>query len=155
MPLGQRGHLYRVVRHKGRLDEILFAVFSEYGVDELAYAHGRVCLDLELLAGIAKLFYAHALDVYSGIFLYRIEDRNPAIFSAEVNFVVPDLDLGGAVHRKRDSLKHLLGEVHHPDVVLVGYIYFHAGEFRVVGPVHALVPEVLGELVDSAVASND
>ena len=52
-------------------------------------------------------------------------------------------------------LKHLLDEFHHPLVVLVGDVDFHAGEFRVVGLVHSFVEEVLGELIDSGEASDD
>jgi len=41
----------------------------------------------------------------------------------------------------------LLGEIHHPVVVLVGDINLHGGELWVVCPVHAFVTEVLGKLV--------
>ena len=51
--------------------------------------------------------------------------------------------------------EHLLGEVHHPVIILIGDIELHAGEFRVVGLVHALVAEVLGEFVHAEEAAHD
>ena len=52
-----------------------------------------------------------------------------------------------------DLFEHLLHEVHHPDVVLVGHVDLHTGELRVVGLVHTLVAEVFGELIDTVVAA--
>ena len=54
-----------------------------------------------------------------------------------------------------DFLQHILHEFHHPDVVLVCHVNLHASELWIVRLVHALVTEVLGELVDAVVAAYD
>ncbi len=64
-------------------------------------------------------------------------------------------DVGGAVERSGDVLDHLLDEVHHPRVVLVGHVEFEHRELRVVKPREALVAEVLGDLVDAVEAADD
>ena len=61
--------------------------------------------------------------------------------------MVADLHVGSAVDIEAYLLEHSLGEAHHPVVVLVGHIYFHACELRIVVAVHALVAEILRELV--------
>ena len=49
----------------------------------------------------------------------------------------------------------MLGEGHHPVVVLIADIELHAGELGVVGLVHALVAEVLAHLIDALEAAYD
>lgn len=69
--------------------------------------------------------------------------------------VVADLDLCGAVDVHADLFEHVLHKPHHPVVVFVGHIHFHAGEFRVVGAVHSFVAEVFGEFIDAVESAYD
>ena len=134
---------------------MLLAIFSEYGVDQLADTHRRLGLDVQFLACLAQLIDSHALDIHTGIFLNGFKNRQPAVAGLEVDLPVADLHDGGAVQLEGDLFEHLLHEVHHPDVVLVGHVDLHTGELRVVGLVHTLVAEVLGELIDTVVATHD
>ena len=59
------------------------------------------------------------------------------------------------MQRAGDALEHILGEGHHPVVVLVGHVDFHGGELGVVGAVHTLVAEVAAELIHSGEATHD
>ncbi len=43
--------------------------------------------------------------------------------------------------------KHLFGELHHPFVIFVRYIYLHYCELRVMSAVHTFISEVSGEFV--------
>ncbi len=70
-------------------------------------------------------------------------------------FFVPADGLGEPAGGQGHLLQHLFGEVHHPVVVLVGHVELHAGEFRVVCLVHALVAEILGEFVHPGKAAHD
>ena len=155
MSLGQRRHLNRVVGDEGRLDELVLAVCSEDGVDELALAHRRLDFYVEVLADLAQGILVHTLDVHSGVLADGLKDRQTAVAAAEVNLVLADLHPGGAVDLAGNPAEHLLDEVHHPVIVLVGHIDFHTGELRVVGLVHTLVAEVLGKLIDSVVAADN
>ena len=155
MSLCQRRHLNRVVDDERRLDEMLLAIFPEDGIDQLADTHRRIELDVELLTGLAEFVNAHSLDIHTGIFLNRLKNRESAVAGLEVDLLVADLHDCGAVQLEGDLFEHLLHEVHHPDVILVGHVDLHTGELRVVGLVHTLVAEVLGELIDTVVATHN
>ena len=127
----------------------------EDGVDQLPFTHRRIEFDVEFPAGVPQVVEPHSRKVDSGVFLDRLQDGQAAVAGLEVYFVLSDLHLGGAVELEGYLFKHLLDEVHHPDVVLVGDVDLHAGELRVVGLVHAFVAEVLGEFVDAVVAADD
>ena len=134
---------------------MLLAIFPEDGIDQLADTHRRIELDVELLTGLAEFVNAHSLDIHTGIFLNSLKNRESAVAGLEVDLLVADLHDCGAVQLEGDLFEHLLHEVHHPDVILVGHVDLHTGELRVVGLVHTLVAEVLGELIDTVVATND
>ena len=85
----------------------------------------------------------------------RIEHRDSAIGSLEVNLTLSDLDLCSTKYAKADVLEQLLREAHHPVVVLVGDIDLHSGELGIVRTVHTLVAEVTAELIDSLEAAHD
>ena len=61
--------------------------------------------------------------------------------------MIANLHLGRTVHSYRNLLQQLLGETHHPVVVLIRYIQLHAGELWVVTAVHTLVAEITADLV--------
>ena len=155
MALGERRHLDGIIDDEGRLDEVLLGIFSEDGIYQLALAHGGLHLHVQFLAGGAEFSLVHSTDVHSGVLLDGVEDGKAPVFSSEVHLVLPYLHLRGAVHGHGDFREHLLHEFHHPDVILVGHVDFHAGKLGVVGLVHALVAEVLREFVHSAEAAHD
>lgn len=73
----------------------------------------------------------------------------------EVDFHALVHHCGLSVEVHRDLFEKVLDELHHPDIVLVGHIDFHTCKLRVVGLVHALVAEILGELIHAVIASHD
>ena len=145
----QRGHFVGIVGDKGWLNVIALAGCTENFIDQLAFAHGRVFLHVELVADFTELVFVHALDVDAGIFLDGIDHRNATERGLEADGLAVYLQFGCAVDFHGDALKHLFSEVHHPVVILIGYVYFHGGEFRIVGPVHAFVTEIFGKFVNA------
>ena len=148
MALAQGRHLDRIVADERRLDELLLAVLAEDGVDELAFAHRLVDFDTQPPARFAQLFLGLAGDVVAGLFADGFGHRHAAERRLERDGLAVDRKVGRPVGGQRHMFEHLLGELHHPQVVLVGDVDLHAGEFGVVRAVHALVAEVLAELVD-------
>ena len=153
--LGQRRHLYRVVCDEGRLYEFVFAIFTEDGINQLAFSERRVSLDVEVLAYLTELVFIHSCDIHSCIFLDCLKHRKPPVWRLEVNLLVSDCDYGCTVKFDGDSFQHLFHKFHHPDVILVCHIDFHTGEFRIMCLVHSFVAEILGELIHSVIASYD
>ena len=147
MAFTQRRHLDRVVANKGWLDKITFAVLAEDGIDQLAFAHRVVNLDVQPFAGFTQLLFALSGDVVSGFFADGVSHGQPAERSFERNGMSVDGQFCGAVYLGRNPFEQLLGELHHPTVILVGHIDLHAGEFRIVGTVHTLVAEVLTQFI--------
>ena len=133
----------------------LLAVLTEDGVDELALAHRVVDLDVEPFAGFAQLLFRLARDVVAGLLADGVGHRQAAERRLERDLPSVDRQLRGAVHGHRDPFEQLLGELHHPAVVLVGDVDLHAGELGVVRAVHALVAEVLAQLVDTVESADD
>ena len=145
--LRQRRHFHGVVGDEGGLDELAFAGFAEDFVDQLALAHTLIDLDAELLSHAANFFLAHFAQIIARFFLDGVEDGQATIGGFETYGLAVDHRLGRAVHGGADAFEHALGEVHHPVVVLVLHIEFHAGELGVVRAVHAFVAEVLADFV--------
>ena len=131
------------------------AELSEYLVDELSLAHRVVYFHAELAAHLAYLGLVHAREVVAGLLLYGVENGQAAVRSLETDYPPVDFALGLAVDGYAHRLEKLLGERHHPVVVLVLHVEFHAGELGVVVAVHPLVAEVLANLVDALKAAND
>jgi len=69
--------------------------------------------------------------------------------------MLPERHLCGSVEVHGNLFKYLLGEFHHPVVVLIGHIYLHHCELRVMGAVHPLVAEIFRKLVHPVVSSHD
>ena len=153
--LAQGRHFDRVVRDERRLDKLLLAVLAEDGVDQLALAHRRVGLDVQTLAGFAQLLFALAGDVVAGLFADGVGHRQAAERRFERNLLAVERQLRRAVYGHGDFFEHLLGEFHHPEVVLVGHVNLHDGEFGVVRAIHALVAEILAELVYAVESADD
>ncbi len=51
-------------------------------------------------------------------------------------------------------LKNIFNKIHHPVIILIGHVYLHHGEFRIMTAVHSLVPEILGKLVNTLVTAH-
>ena len=142
-------HLDGIVGDECRLYVIAFAFFSENFVDKFSFAHRIVDFDIQLAAYVAQLCFVHAGYVDTRKFFDGIDHRYSFIRSLEVDEVVSDFYLSGAVHVESYFFEHLFGEAHHPVIVFVRDIYFHTSKFGVVRTVHTLVAEVFRELVYS------
>ena len=81
--------------------------------------------------------------------------RQAAERGFERNLPAVDLHGRGPVQGQGDLFEHPFGELHHPEVVLVGYVNLHNGKFGVVRAVHAFVAEVLAEFIHAVEASYD
>ena len=153
--LRQRRHFHRVVGDEGGLDELAFARFAEDFVDQLALTHALVHFDAQLRGHVADFVFRHFREVVARFFLDGVEDGQAAIGSFEADGLAVYHRLGLAVHGDADAFEHLFGEFHHPVVVLVLHIEFHTGELGVVRAVHALVAEVLADLVHAFETAHD
>ena len=153
--LCQRRHLDGIVGDECRLDIVAFAFLAEYLVDELAFAQRVVNLYVELAADVAELLLVHAGYVDAGVFPDGVDHCHAAERRLEGYDVVADFHFGRAVDVEAYLLEHALGEVHHPVVVFVGHVYLHACELGVVGAVHSLVAEILGEFIDSVKSAHN
>ena len=149
MYLCQRRHFFRIVGDESRLDVSTFAEFSEDFIDQFAFAHCVVNLHIEFLANFSYLFFVHACQIIAGVFLDRVQHGDTFVRGFEVNDVVAYFYLSGAVYIQTDFFNHFFCKFHHPVIVLVGNIYFHAGKFRIVRAVHSFVTEVLTYFIHS------
>ena len=155
MHLCERRHLDGIVCDECRLDECALAELTEEFVDELALAHCLVHVHTLLKAECADFLLCLAIAVESCLLLDGVEDGEAAVRSLEADDVAVNLALRLAVYGYTDLLKKLLGESHHPVIVLILYVQLHAGELRVVVAVHTLVTEVLADFVNTLKAAYD
>ena len=155
MHLRQRRHLDGIVGDERRLYERALGCLSEYLVDELALAHNLCILDSERLGNLADFLFGLAFEVIAGLLLDGLKDRQTAVGGLEADDVVANLHICRSVDRDADLLEQLLGEGHHPVVVLVADIELHAGELGIVAAVHSLVAEVAANLIDALKSADD
>ena len=153
--LAEGRHLDGIVGDEGRLYVVALALLAKDLVDELTLAHGLVGLYTQFLAYGTQLSLIHAGDVHSGELLDGLCHSTACEGSLEADDIVAHLHLGSAVHIETDLLEHLLGECHHPVIVLVRDVDLHTGKLGIVGAVHTLVAEVLGELIHTLKATHD
>ena len=153
--LRERRHFDGIVGDEGGLDELAFAGFAEDFVDQLALAHALIDLDAELLSHAANFFFVHFAQIIASLLLDGVENGQATIGGFETDGLAVDHRFGRTVHSGADAFEHALGEVHHPVVVLILHIEFHAGELGVVRAVHALVAEVLADFVHAFKAAHD
>ena len=149
MHFGKRRHLHRIVGDECRLNECALAELAKNLIDELALAHCFVNLHTFRQAELADFVFRLAVAVEAGLLFDGVQNRQAAVRSLERHNVVADFALAAAVDGDTYLLEHLLGETHHPVVILVLNVKFHAGEFGVVVAVHTLVAEVLANLVNT------
>ena len=155
MLFGERRHLDGIVRDEGRLYEGAFAEFAENLVNEFSFAHRVVDFHFQFQTDLPDLLFAFSVQVVTGFFLDGFEDGEAAVGSLEADGLSVDGAFGAAVHRDADAFQQFLGEIHHPVVVLVLHVQFHAGEFRIVVAVHSFVAEVLAHFVYTFETAHD
>ena len=147
MTFSQRWHFDRVISDESRLDIISFAEFAEDFVYQLAFSHCIVYLHVQFLADFADLFFIHSGEVVSCKFFDWIEHGNTLERSLEVDYVITYLNFCCTVYIHTDLFDHIFSKLHHPVVILVGYVNFHTSEFWVMSTVHTFITEVLSDFV--------
>ena len=153
--LGQRRHLHRIVGDESGLDERTFAEFAKEFVNQLTLTHRLVHFHALLQAESTNLLLRLAFAVEAGLFLDGIQDRQTTIRSLEAHHIVTNLHVCRAVHSHTNLLQQLLRERHHPVIVLISHIQFHAGELRVVASVHSFIAEVTANLIHTLETAHD
>ena len=108
-----------------------------------------------LLAQLAEFSFVQREHVLPGLLQQAADHGDPLERRAEVDVVALEGAGGRAVGGGGHVAEQPLDEVHHPVVVLVRHVKLHDRELRVVGAVHALVPEVPAELVHPVEAADD
>ena len=144
---GQRTHFHRVIGDECRLYECTFTEFTEDFVYQLAFAHGIVNFHFQFAAYLTDFLFALAVEVIAGLFLDGIQDRQAAVRSLETDGLAVNRCFRSSVYSNANTLKQLLGEAHHPIVIFILHIQFHASEFRVMVLVHTFVAEVFSDFV--------
>src|SRR5690606_35091291 len=152
---GQRTHLYGIINNKSGLHVMMLALFTKDLINKFALAHGFIRGDTQLGAYVAQPGFIQSGDVKSGVLLDRVINTDPGVGRLEIDFFVAHLQDSLAVGRDGHMLKKLLGDFHHPQVILVGYIEFKNRKFRIMRAVHAFVAEVAAELVDPVIATHN
>ena len=155
MHLCERRHLHRIIGDERRLDELSLAGLTENLVNEFAFAHVLCIFYSESLGKRAQFILAHGGYILAGLLLDSIQDRQAAIGRFEINLVVTDLNFGCSVDSDGNLLEQLLGERHHPVVVLVLDVQLHTCELGVVAAVHTFVAEVTSDLIHSLKSAYD
>ena len=144
---GERRHFHGVVGDERGLHESAFAKFAEYFVDEFALAHGVVDFHVERAAHLANFVFALIVEVVAGFFFDGIEYGQTAVRCLKADGFAIHHSFRASIHSHANFFEQLLRETHHPIVVFVLHIEFHASKFRVVVSVHTLVAEVFANFV--------
>ena len=130
-------------------------MLAEDLVDELSTPHAVGHVHTELDCCGAHVFFVEFADVHTGEFLDGAVHGEALPRALEVDDVISTRHLSGTVQVQGDLFDHLLHEIHHPLVVLVGHIEFHLGELRIVETAHSLVAEVFGKFVYAIKSADD
>ena len=152
---GQRRHFDRVISDIGGLDQMILHLFAEEFVDQLAFAHRFVDLDVKFLAQVAQRLFVHAADIDPRVSFDGLEHGQPLVWPREIDLAIAHLHHGAAGHFARHAFEALLHHFHHPDVVLIGHVDLHRGELGIVRAVHALVAEHFAELIHPVESTHD
>ena len=89
------------------------------------------------------------------MFFYGFVHCNPFKRAFEINFYLAQLNFGCPVQCNCYTFNHFFSKIHHPQVVFVGYIYFHNRELRIVSTIHSFVTEIFGKLVNTIEPANN
>src|SRR3989339_806551 len=76
-----------------------------------------------------------------------IGHTDPFIWRTEIYFLVTIDYLCCSMKVKSSFFYNLFRKGHHPVIILVSNIDLHHGEFGIMSPVHAFIPEVLGKFI--------
>ena len=155
MHLGKGRHLYGIIGDERGLYKGAFAELTEDFINQLALAHGVVDFHVQLLAHFADLCLVHASQVIAGLFFDGFQDRQAAVRRLEADDVAVNFAFGLSVYSDADGFQQLLGECHHPVVILILYVQFHTSELRIMIAVHAFVAEVLADFVYTFESAHD
>ncbi len=139
----QGRHLHRVVGNERWLDEMGFAFFAKDLVDDLAFSHGGIQFNTQAFGLCVKVGLIQTRYIQSGILFDGIEHGDPPEGPLEIDFGIPNRHFRCAMQIHCHLFDHLLGEIHHPVVILVGDIDLHNRELRVMRSVHSFIPEIL------------
>ena len=87
MLFGKWRHLNWVIRDVGRLNQIGFHLGSKDLVDQFAFAHGGIYLNLQLNTDLPKTLFIEFTDIHTRIFLDRVKHGQSAIRAGKINFL--------------------------------------------------------------------
>ena len=124
-----------------------FTLFTEDLIDQFTLTHGLIHGDLHFYTSLVQLFFRHFPDVVPGIFFNGIGHTYPPERTFKVDFIFAYHRFRSPVDRQRSRFDHLFREVHHPQIIFISHINFHTGKFRIMCPVHSLIPEIPGKFV--------
>ena len=155
LPLGQGAVLHWVIVNKGGLDEVFFhKCVEELRQNGALGGNFRQFNVLFLGDGDGLLIGGNGGEVHAGILLHGF-DHGHSLPVAQVDVLALVVNLQSAADVHGHGLHHVLHQVHHAVKIGVGLIQLDGSEFRVVGGVHAFVPEDAAHLVDSVHAAHD
>ena len=158
MHLGQRTHFYRVICNECRLNKGAFAELSKDFINEFTFTKGLIyTLHLKVYgSNRADFIFILPCKIKAGLFLNGLKYRQTTVRCFERNRVFTILHLCTAVvDSLTNGFKKLLGETHHPVIILVLHVEFHAGKLWIVELVHTFVAEVLADFIDTFKAADD
>ena len=155
MTFGQRRHFNRIVCDEGRLNVVSFAEFSEDFVDQLSFSHCIINFHVQFLAYFTDLFFIHASQIISGEFFDGIEHGHTFERRLKVDYIISHFNFRCTVYIHTNLFNHIFCKLHHPVVVLIGYVDFHTGKFRIMCTVHTFITEVLANFIDSLESTYD
>ena len=147
MTFTKRTHFNWIICYESWLNVISFTFFTKYFINHFSFTHGVIGFNVQSFAYFTKLNFIHTIDVDSCKFLYGINHGYAFERSFKTDCFLTNNCLISTVHIQTNFLNHSFSEIHHPVVVFIGYINFHACKFRIVRTIHPFVAEVFGEFI--------
>src|SRR5690606_38731649 len=123
--------------------------------DKFTLPHGGVIRHHQLIAGVAQSRFVHSRDVEACKMFYGFEHAVTFPWSFEINKILTYGYRRGTMKIQSYLLDHLLHQLHHPVVILVGDIQLYLRKFRIMKPRHPFVAEILRELVHSVESTHN
>ena len=144
----------RVADDEGRLDEIFLDIFLKEERQDVKTREGGGDLHAAQRRLTARLFIRNVHEVNTDVLLHKLRHRRAAEWRVEVDLrsLIVDHAAAKFVGAGDDQL---FGKVHHVHIVAVGPVDLHRGELGVVALVHALVAELLADLVNASEHADD
>src|SRR5688572_24033805 len=104
MFLCQGTHFNRVIKNESGLNVMMFAFVTENFINQFAFAHRVVNMNMELPAYRTKLLFVHSAYVNSSMLINSIKNADPLKWSFERNDAVPNPDIGCTTNIKGSFL---------------------------------------------------